>query len=433
MREMTPVALLRAVRHGNVGLFTSNLTVIIGNVLTIVISNLWIQEAATAYIDMKAPVSNTWNSQWDDNAFDDGGASTVLNNVQPNGVGSPDTATWNDIVIPSFGKVKAFNDTQSIFKSRTSDQAFDFILNVSALRPRLFCDVQTSQVSLPKPESDTTSFTANAEFPVPSECGTEIQQGQRSTISFAGVGDNSTQWAGFLLDLHMGYNMTKTCPSCTTSPIVTLPDRFKGCPYVGVLFGKPTDGISALLCTQTIQQVEVNLRFQSAIGPNGVFDLRRSKLTSSPVINESLTTNLTGSDTRMEAFSYRVQSHFDKNLTIGSPDDQADPFFQYIILRSSTANITELSQDRNFLVATVNKVYSDYMVQVIDSPIFRRPADSAHEGVVNGTISRETTLLFMNHNAKIILQVSLGSMVVFGLTAFLLVDLRAPSREVPIR
>ncbi|KAH0431144.1 hypothetical protein CcaCcLH18_07322 [Colletotrichum camelliae] len=173
-----------------------------------------------------------------------------------------------------------------------------------------------------------------------------------------------------------------------------------------------------------LSQIEVQLKFKSTIGQNGNIDLRRSKFTSAPVVLESTAVNLTDADTSLEGFNYHIQPHFDLNLTNRVPEDAADPFFRYIMSGSSDIGLSKLGSDNKLLSAAVNTLYSDFMVQVIDSQIFRQPDQSSQKALIKGTMETQVTRLFINRTAKIILQSFLGSMIALGLTAFFLVDLK---------
>ncbi|KAH9233961.1 hypothetical protein K456DRAFT_36705 [Colletotrichum gloeosporioides 23] len=397
MSYITPVGLFKALRCGNYGLFSSNLAAMIGSMLTIMVSNLWIQKPVWRNFGIEANLETNWNLDWTDNAFDDGGATNILNHIRQNRTQGPDSALWNDLVFPSSGTITVSNDQKPGFDLQTSGKIFNFSLEAPSLRPRLFCDVPDNHTAHRSAVSGSGVYEWYAGATVGILPGCMIKEANKSSsASFASVRYNQGKWYGLLFDLDMGGDVSKECSPCRTWRDTARPETNMGCPSIGIIFGRGVDMPAFLACTQIIQQVNVRLSFQTTIQPNG-----------------------------LAAFSYRIQDHFDRNLTNSGPDDPADPFFRYIMSGSSVGRLSELADDPKLLAAAVNELYSDFMVQVIDSPIFRRPADQADQRtIVNGTMSMVTTRIFMNRRAKIILQTSLGSMVVFGLIAFYLVDLK---------
>ncbi|WYZ36197.1 hypothetical protein EsH8_XI_000080 [Colletotrichum jinshuiense] len=448
MRDITPVALFEAVRRGHFGLFSSNLAAMIGSVLTIIVSNLWVQKGVITETEISIPVATTWDLDWADSPTNDGGATTLLNDIRQNHAPKPDSAVWNDIVFPSFGAVSLPGDLQSISAPDALSRGLNFSIEVPSLRPRLFCQVTGNpELGL---EGSGSSWNRNvkATFPLPPGC-TPGKEGKDRTVSFVGLGRESDGWTGLLFDLYMGAltpdansasvskqeegsnTASKKCSPCTTYPNLTRSENPMGCPSIGILFGGREDNFTGLVCSQIVQQVQVQLKFKPSIGPNDELVLRRSSFLSAPTPIESTATNLTGGSTGLEAFNYRIQSHFDTNFTTTVANDPSDPFFRYII--SSTAGITtsELASNPELLIAAVSKLYSDFMVQVIDSDIFRKPLLNSRQidkqdqsTFASGTVSREETRLLMNYTPKLILQILLAAMVVFGLAAFILVDLK---------
>ncbi|EXF75646.1 hypothetical protein CFIO01_04579 [Colletotrichum fioriniae PJ7] len=425
MRELTPVALYKALRRGHFGLSSSILAALIGSVLSIVVSNLWAEKLVTTNINFNTQLKTTWNLDWTDSAVNDGGAATLLNDVRLNKTESPDSATWNDLVFPSFDSIVSPGDGHEILRLGGLNQKFNFSIEVPSLRPRLFCHPATVRDRGVSTTGGAVSTTITAIDSLPEDCRVG-DDSQVRNVSFEATGDKTDGLVGLFFDLDIGVLVRKQCSPCKTSPDSARPENPMGCPSIGVFFAE-----RPFVCAQVVQQVQVGMKFTSPIGPNGEIIFQRSSLISSPTPIESTTKNLTRDDTGLDLFPYRIQPHFDKNLTSSISDDPADPFFRYILSGTTGVSRDDLTKNPDQLIDVVNGLYAKFMVQVMDSSIFRTPVvastqtkEQNEKQSVNGTISREESRLIMNYTPKLILQILLGAMMIFGLTAYVLVDLK---------
>ncbi|OHE99930.1 hypothetical protein CORC01_04831 [Colletotrichum orchidophilum] len=425
MREIKPVALLKALRRGHIGLSSSTLAALIGSFLTIIVSNLWVEIVFTTKTNFKTQLTTTWNLEWANSAVDDGGAVTILENVRLNKTQSPDSAVWGDLVFPLFDAIAPRDDQHGALNLGISSQKLNISIEVPSLRPKLVCH-DAAKVDKAESSSGTSmDTTITATDPLPQACIAGVN-GRDKNVSFEGTGDATDGFMALLFDLDIGNTVSKHCSPCETTPDSTRPDNPMGCPSLGIFFGE-----HALVCAQVIQQVQVGLEFTSSIGKNGEVVFHRSSLTSTPTPIESTAVNLTRGDSNLDLFPYRIQPHFDQNLTNPVSDDAADPFFRYILSGTTGISRGDLVKNTDQLIDAINGLYTKFMVQVMDSNIFRRPvvpstpaSQQDQRGFVNGTVSMEESRLTMNYIPKLILQIFLGAMMIFGLAAYILVDLK---------
>ncbi|KXH38796.1 hypothetical protein CNYM01_03530 [Colletotrichum nymphaeae SA-01] len=425
MREVTPIALCKALRRGHIGLSSSILAALLGSVLSIIVSNLWAEELFTTNINFNTQLKNTWKLDWTDSAVNDGGAATLLNDVRLNKTETRDSATWDDLVFPSFDTIFAPSNGHEILKLGGSNQKFNFSIEVPSLRPRLLCHPATVRDRGESTAGGAVWTTITAIDPLPVDC--RVGDGnQVRNVSFKATGDKTDGLVGLFFDLDIGVLVSKQCSPCKTNPDSARPDNPMGCPSIGVFFAE-----RPFVCAQVVQQVQVGMKFASPIGPNGEIFYRRSSLTSAPTPFESTARNLTRDDSGLDLFPYRIQPHFDKNITNSISDDPADPFFRYILSGTTGVSRDDLTKNPDQLIDVVNGLYTKFMVQVMDSSIFRTPIvastqtkEQNEKQSVNGTISREESRLIMNYTPKLILQILLGAMMILGLTAYIMIDLK---------
>ncbi|KXH25337.1 hypothetical protein CSIM01_12865 [Colletotrichum simmondsii] len=425
MREVTPVALCKALRRGHIGLSSSILAALLGSGLSIVVSNLWAEKLFTTNINFNTQLKNTWNLGWSDSAVNDGGAATLLNDVRLNKTESPDSATWDDLVFPIFDAIGSPYDGHDILKLGGSNRKFNFSIEVPSLRPRLFCHPATVEDRGVYTTGGAVWTTITALDSLPEDCRIR-DDSQVRNVSFEATGDRTDGLVGLFFDLDIGVLVSKQCSPCKTNPDSARPDNPMGCPSIGIFFaGRP------FVCAQVVQQVQGGIKFTSLIGPKGEILFQRSSLTSTPTSIEPTAKNLTRDDSELDLFPYRIQPHFDKNLTNSISDDPADPFFRYILSGTTGGSRDDLTKNPDQLIDVVNGLYTKFMVQVMDSSIFRTPIVASTQSKeqndkqsINGTISREESRLIMNYTPKLILQILLGAMMIFGLTAYIMVDLK---------
>lgn len=97
---MPLVALFISLRKRHISSALSNLAGILGSVLTIVSSGLWlIDRTVVTDTSVSASLANTWNISWPNSVLSDNGAATKLDQVQHGSAVIP-TSIWNQYVIP---------------------------------------------------------------------------------------------------------------------------------------------------------------------------------------------------------------------------------------------------------------------------------------------------------------------------------------------
>ncbi|KAI0548633.1 hypothetical protein F4679DRAFT_574103 [Xylaria curta] len=197
--------------------------------------------------------------------------------------------------------------------------------------------------------------------------------------------------------------------------MTALPDgSLTSCPSLGAMLGtyegveQPHSNITALICTQHLQSVEANVTY-----PGDMPSL----------FTPNLTTDL-----------------------IGPIDDtiKFDPFFSRLVNGPRGTGRENLvgSENVDMLMAAMNDLYQRFMVRVLDlewrSSMGGENTTQPTQPTPNATVARGSIIvpvsrLKLNKTSKIVLQTSLGTMVLLGGIAWWCVDMRVlPRNPYPI-
>jgi hypothetical protein len=254
---------------------------------------------------------------------------------------------------------------------------------------------------------------------------------------------------GCKLDLHLGpwtsylqqdydeeleyryYSMGNTKDN--PNPIMDNP---AGCPSISVLLTEYStnnlsyDNVSALLCSQKIEKVKVNVTY---LGHDLMYPSINTNI--EPVVISGATEYLTNDTKGVDSFSYRVQvyllnlTRFDTEFESGYPPAQTlDNFLNHLMhgLTGTTGEDLAGKANRGRFKEAVNNLYARYMTFVIDQR-FRHPISqnsTDENNLATGTAYRYTSRLQTNFASKFTLQIMLATMTVLGASAFWLTDLR---------
>jgi hypothetical protein len=445
-----PVALFRSMKSRHWSSFLSNLAGMVGSVLTIVASGLWVidRRVIVEHAAMASP-SSSWDIEWfNSSASGDAGAAQQFDRIQ-HGSASMPTSIFQHVVLPSIANIR-YPLEGDVARARQSlaDPVQSFVMPVEGLRPLLDCEVIDDEHITIEWEGALDDFQRQvrvyASPPLPNGCQRTDSDGSNYNFTsdhwFTGV--NETTYLGDFYDLHLGPQASGAGFDEALYGDWQM-DNPAGCPSIGAIFATVTrhdvrhDDIVAVICSQKVQQIQVNVTY------TGV-NLTNPKLstTQAPILLENSARNLTNGTEGIDTFPYRVQRYLldstkqgnvTEFLNVDSTLYDLDPFMNHLIFGPDhivPGNILGKSNQQNFIKA-VNNLYAKYMSLVIDMH-FRQPlAEEAQAkspgdaGLLLGTASVPSSWIKVNATSKLIMQAMLGTMTLLGLLTFLLTDLRS--------
>ncbi|KAI1741388.1 hypothetical protein F4680DRAFT_416646 [Xylaria scruposa] len=420
--DLPPVALYKEIRHRHLGAALSLIASTIGKILTVVVSGLWFDAAIGIPQEIAAEVRSGWNIE-SAHTIPNSNTIAYFDELQH---GRPDESTliWDNIVLPEIGNPQPSitSDLRNGVKNRT----LQYSITLSAIRPYLKCTI-LPQSAIEVHDAENTRPT---EFRVtallPAGCGSPSD-----TISFSAAlptlpSGGWETWVSRLSDLDVR-------SSSNNSPS-------EGCPSIGAIFGtyehhnpllQPQRNITAVLCTQYLQSVEVNTSYSGNLStlfaPNITSDVH---LNSPPL-------DIIDARSNSSSISVPIADSF---LSFDAPM-KMDRFFYTLTNGPGGTNRENLlgSENTDTLISAMNNLYQKFMVHVIDRE-YRSTTGSGNGtipipngGVAKGTVTIPISRLKINGTSKIILQAFLSTMVVFGGLAWWCVDLRVlPRNPYPI-
>ena len=423
-----PVALFRSLSGGHIGPSLSNVAGMIGSVLTIVASGLWVINRNLAVEQpVVASLTNRWDYQWHDSyTSGDGGAAIVLDQLQHGSAIMPESI-WDNVVLPHIEDIRSLSDDM-LSQTQGDPQMQNHTLQVKGLRPQLSCEVLGNEhISI------SSTYYMQALAPLPPNCRYGGLNGSNSYYNFSL--ELSTEYFGSLYDLHLAPAGNIEYLSDEFSTGTKQPDNPVGCPSVGAILAQPSqnvtgpDQVTVLMCSQHLQQVDVKATFSGS-------SLQHPNISANPapIIDENSVQYLTNGTVGYDAFPYRVKPYLEDNLTsfpqsrLGS----VDKFTEHLVFGpNGTAldNLVGPANEQNFIQA-VQTLYSKYMCLVIDMrfrvPITAETRAGAQQDsdLATGTSHSFSSRLHLNTTSKLILQIMLGVMFVLGTCTYLLTDLR---------
>ncbi|KAI3326259.1 hypothetical protein HD806DRAFT_520891 [Xylariaceae sp. AK1471] len=454
IQMMPPEAWYRALRNRYFGAISSITAAILGSLLTVVVSGLWgVDLDVVVSTAVSATIGTEWDLSWKNSSLEDGGAADRQKEVLTNSSSSPD-GIWDNLIFPEIinfdlQKSEFFNST-FITSSHEALSSVYINMEVPALRPQLRCEPVTKVTVT---EENTYGTWTDALYPLPKHChgrpGKNMRYGQIRCNS----GEREGSWFSCFVDLHMHpWNATwnSSIPNYEDSgehPALNQPDNPNGCPSIGVMFGyrsrvngtSPTANITSLFCYQEIEEIQTTISFLYEDLEDGLpFKPGEKNIRFAPFVNESTAIKLTNGTSGFESFHFRVESHLRSQIwdwpgmVKGKHYD--DPIFETILHGPDSIPQEDLigPQNRQRLQDAVNRQYQKYMVQVINSPIFRKPLNSSlfsssplsNPERLASTISTKVLRLKVNFVLKLVLQILLAIMTVLGGIGFSLMRVR---------
>jgi hypothetical protein len=411
---------------------------------------LWtIDRSVIVHQSIQASLANTWNLEWFDSVnTGDGGAGVLLDDVQHGGAVIP-ASIWRDIVLPDIAKIRSSLDTQTVLDSKQSRQQ-NYTLQLGGLRPYLSCEVIADEYYVSTrvhwdntSDYDFHSVEVKARPPLPLGCqhADHAHASNKSSYEFSydrDVGpaaygeDLETVTVAEIFDLHL---RPEDSMSDSTSTDNDLP---AGCPsFVALIvrmrnYTLSDQDVTALLCSQMIQQVLVNVTYSGSNPDEPTISVGKS-----PVLIEGPPTNLTNGTEGIDTFPYRVEGYLDGNLTSIEHNppaipDQLDRFMEHVIWgpNGTAADALIGRENRHVFKEAVQDLYAQYMRLVVDMR-FRQPISrdehvngSTIGSMVMGTSEAFTSRLQLDRASKLALQIMLGAITLFGALALAMTDLR---------
>ncbi|KAF5721021.1 hypothetical protein FMUND_3925 [Fusarium mundagurra] len=423
----------KSLRARQLGPASSNLSSLLGSLLTIASSGLWTLTGPVNVERSTTAMVGNWRTSWSAMSQDDSGAAKTLNLIRHGGANSS-VAIWQDVI--------------------QSPNPSSYTYTVGALRPFLNCTMVPSENLVMKPwvkayyhaldgalsgYSHEKTISANLTAPVGCK-GHDVNE--KSYVSFntsvkIAVDEgksNHNRWVGSYLDLNL-----------------TVSDPSADCPSVGIFFGNMGGNdtsawnMTALTCTQGIEQVPLNITFK------GDPALGRIDEKHPPDLARNQTRKWVNSTSKSSALSYKLKNFLDTNLKLyptHNPSTEkpfdCDPFFNHLIYGPKAVKKEELLGPGNVsnLIDAVKKGYGEYMRYVIDLN-FRADEKTPHDELVSalaspssdkepvshhieidGTMRQVITRFAINPTSKTILQVLLAVIAVLSLASYLLVKIR---------
>ncbi|KAK4927734.1 hypothetical protein LTR66_016276, partial [Elasticomyces elasticus] len=360
--------LVKALSGSHPGAAFSTLATIAACLLTVVISGLFQIEGVTgAGPGQHLTALDTFDFGANHSVSDDKGAATMLNLIQHN-LTYP-AFTWDELALPSLhiNSTIANQATCAIVTGSTTG-------NVTAYRGNLICNDATVLTAV----SRDNAITVYASFDVPQSCQQAADQLNSSTVSIStnfGADSASNAFAGKQLDLRFGSNSSIYGVAGESNSEMVGDNPSAGCPSLVFIWGNVISTgaeMRAAICTQYIESVSSNIVLQP---DSTIFDPTRP-----PVPYEKTAKNVSNpAASGINSFDFRIQSNLARQ--IGTTNILIDAFFQ-ALLTGNVSNVVDLTKDRATGTTAINKLYRQYMAQVLNA-VMRTPPLNPVDAIVN--------------------------------------------------
>ncbi|CAD6574065.1 MAG: hypothetical protein ASARMPREDX12_006370 [Alectoria sarmentosa] len=404
----------------------STIAAIVGTLLTIVVSGLYIPNAVPGSSSISIQRGDQFNLTWTNSVNNDSNAGTMFALIEESNLSYP-KFTYDELALPTIQLVDQGPDTHEILQ-----------VQLPATRATLNCTVVPSQGITVSTSNQGSGGQANVtvEAPLPENCLLGGPEGNDPSITF----NNNFQmsllkstlnesYCGIVLDLHVAPSFGDSIgfQSYGEGAGSSEADNPPGCPSLGFIFGYFTVGddtntnASALVCSQLMEEVQAETHF---LLPSLDLDPRNP-----PIPDESTAKYLVN---QTDALPYRIQVAFDGEVTAynstsafqpGSPT-ALDPFFQSLLYGQGYIDPISLTGPGNTgrLIKTTNHIYRRYMAQAMNSNM-RENLSSADRPTIDAIlINPNGSRLAQDEVSKVVLQVLLAIMLVCGTSAYLLSD-----------
>ncbi|KAG9774125.1 hypothetical protein KCU88_g5579, partial [Aureobasidium melanogenum] len=435
--KIPPLVLWNAAKHRHYAALFSAIAALVGSGLTIVASGLYTVESYPSSAQLHLRSLDAFNTTWPGSATNDNTAAVLTSLTEGLNLTYP-AFTYEELALPAVTAVSPVDNSSSQPQLQLKYPALRASLNCTAL------DASQYNVT-PFYNSRITSASATiaATMPLPPSCPFGGPGGNLSVIDVrygANIGANIS-YMGKLLDLHVGpYDAIKGSSFGETEPSAQN-DNPPGCPSLAFIYGfvnvevpEQTE-VTVLMCYQQIQRVQTTV----------FFDLPAMTISTAqaPIPDERTIELLPNGRNGETTFSYRIQQHTDKSLSIFNQTTYAsdnlantpvDGFFQGVLFGQMPLPEKMLTDRSNqdTMVRGINAFYRRYMAQAISANM-RVPVNSTDAGSqassasdYEGTVlnASQTARLVQHRTAKLILQILLGLMLILGAVGWGMTRLR---------
>lgn len=418
--------LVKSLRNRHYGPAASHLSSLIASSLTIIVSGLWVVTDPMSAEQASTAIINHWDSSWLNNPLDDGGAAIRLNSIRRNGTNTP-PGICKDVVVPRIS-LPSLSDG--------APYGTNYTYEIMALQPVLNCTV------VPQQDINVSSSIAASPVILP-ECSSSWISGMAS-LSYAMEIGMATYIPGLYRVGRYFDLLDSTAGEVSTA-----------CPSIGILYGSlnsskssPSDNITihanitALLCSQEVSKVPLTITY------NGDPILGEISSDQPPRFSPEKAQSLRNGTNNARTFRPRPGGFMEGQFFPFDHDDHDakwtyDSFFNHLLYGPNGQREEELEglENTEKLIRSVTREYSEYMRHVIDLN-FRAgnnathinlvsaangtssPVPSAANMEVGGIVSKMITRLAIHRKSRLILQILLAVMTVFGLLGYSLVKLR---------
>ncbi|KAJ4138426.1 hypothetical protein NW768_002257 [Fusarium equiseti] len=418
--------IFKSLNRGQIGPAISSCATLIAGFLTIIVSGLWVPVTTLIVDHPSTAVVDNWDISWLSKPTNDRGAAVAINQLHYGGNKIP-SGIWKDMVVPEVSLSDDFDGTRS---------GANYTYNVTALEPVLSCKV------IDKSAISTRNYT----YEINAGYGKFNQvNGTKITVQPPRIDPrcSNSSIKGYA-NLTFGVELEEWRPLSIGKyfdlPQSTAGRAFADCPSVGILFGmvEPKGdtfegNLTALLCSQTIKQVPVSVRYNGnpALGIIEEVETRGNYTMMQKGNKATMGYKLAGlwSETLLSFPGYK------------SLHTEYDPFFNHILLRPDGYERSTLEGVKGewLLTRAVEEDYNEYLRYAIHRNMRdgrKHPADRFLSATKNGSFTQspqstttglysgEITHLIVDYASKTILQFLLATMTLFSVVSFLLVKIR---------
>jgi Protein of unknown function (DUF3433) len=439
--KLPPLAIAKAISNHHWGALFSSIAALIGSVLTIIVSGLYIIQDAhvTGSLDLRR--LDAFNLTWENSALNDSGAAETSVLIQHLNLTYPDW-TYDELALPKL-------DYGNWLSPKGNSQQFagSMWAMIPTIRADLECEiVPRDRYSITTDDlqeyvgATEGSVHVVVEADLPASCKPLATLGNHSTFTYNSTYafatpkpphfDTST-FGGSLQDLHFVEIPPELSQNLYSNPEyrMFIKNNPPGCPSLAFTFGYFQQGVTdptnvtSMICFQKMQEVMTNVTFKQD-------ELHAIDTKSPPVPDESSIRHLENGNRGAFTFEYRLQDNLwyvleiYKNGTDLNDNDmfgfQLDSFYKAVTTGKDAIPGEELvgaTNENRLLNATIH-FYRQYMAQAVHANM--RQGCSSDCGTIGNDLYATVSVprLKQNFTSALTLMIMLGCMSVCGCLAF---------------
>lgn len=270
LAQLPPVAIYSAARHRFLAACLTGSAALVGSVLTIVASGLYVIDYVQVTQSIEVAILETWNTSFHEGLASDNATGAVVSLLESVNL-TYSLFTFDELVFPAMSIIAAPGPPETL-------GAGLFTAIIPSLRAELVCSelddaligIQTGLATTGGPIYITK--TLNATVPLPDGCHLGSSYGNESIVHVESMSSTletpiNTTYNAKYLDLHVGPWRGSFEESGTLYP--SQPDNPPGCPSVLVVHAyfngndSSKTAVSVLSCEQKTQSIDTNVTFRS--------------------------------------------------------------------------------------------------------------------------------------------------------------------------